>query len=63
MIDLLCIVAIGLYAWWLFTPSERVMSEQEMVKRDAEAFDKALKEKWLAQQAEHGRRVEARQKQ
>lgn len=56
-------LSIFLIMWWLMTPSYRVMDDQEMVRREAEAFDKALKEKWLAQQKKHGERVEARQKQ
>lgn len=63
MFEIVCIfAAIALYVLWLSTPEERVMSEQEMARREAEAFQKALQEKWLTQQKEHGKRVEARQR-
>jgi hypothetical protein len=63
MFEIMCIaIAIGIYVLWLSTPSERVMSDQEKVRREAEVYKKALQEKWLSQQKEHGKRVEARQR-
>lgn len=58
----MALLAVAFALVWLNTPDVNVLTQQERVQREADAFRKAMQAKHLAQQKEHGRRVEARRK-